>query len=107
MDVVLGGDHGQGKFRSLIKIILRDDAGKQLKSMAMKVGHIDCTKDTHEILHACNNNPTNSLQLGSLLQTFSYKCVEMHFPGNVRQQSLNNSQGETSIILPFSKLART
>jgi hypothetical protein len=29
-------------------------------------------------------------------------CVAMYFPGKVRHQSLNNSQGETSIgLLPF------
>jgi hypothetical protein len=52
MDVVLvgGRDYGQGKFRSVIKIILRDDTGKQVTSMLMKVGHIDCTKDTYEVL---------------------------------------------------------
>ena len=63
MDVVLGGDHGQGKFRSVIKIILRDDDGKQVTSMVMKVGHIDCTKDTYEVLKSSVAGPLNeSLQ---------------------------------------------
>jgi hypothetical protein len=61
MDVVLGGDHGQGKFRSVIKIILRDNDGKQVTSMVMKVGHIDCTKDTYEVLKSSVAGPLNEL----------------------------------------------
>jgi hypothetical protein len=39
--VVHGGEHGLGKFRLVIKIILQDDAGKQqVTSMVMEVGHI-------------------------------------------------------------------
>jgi hypothetical protein len=34
----------------LAAIILRDKAGKQVDSMVMKVGHIDCTKSTREVL---------------------------------------------------------
>ena len=59
MDVVLGGDHGQGKFRSVIKIILRDGTGRQVDSMVMKVGHIDCTKDTYEVLKSSVAGPSN------------------------------------------------
>jgi hypothetical protein len=59
MDVVLGGDHGQGKFRSVIKIILRDGAGKQVDTMVMKVGHIDCTKDTYDVLKSSVAGPLN------------------------------------------------
>jgi hypothetical protein len=63
MDVVLGGGHGQGKFGSVIKIILRDGDGKQVTSMFMKVGHIDCTKDTYEVLKSSVAGPLNeSLQ---------------------------------------------
>jgi hypothetical protein len=72
MDAVLGGDHGQRNFRSVIKIILRDNTGKQVTSMVMKVGHIDCTKDTYEVLKSSVAGPLNkSLQnvinLGALL----------------------------------------
>jgi hypothetical protein len=59
IDVVLGGDHGQGKFRSVIKIILRNDDGKQVDSMVMKVGHIDCMKDTYDILKSSVAGPLN------------------------------------------------
>jgi hypothetical protein len=59
IDVVLGGDHGQGNFRSVIKIILRDDDGKQVDSMVMKVGHIDCMKDTYDILKSSVAGPLN------------------------------------------------
>jgi hypothetical protein len=59
IDVVLGGDHGQGKFRSVIKIILRDDAGLSVDTLVMKVGHIDCTKDTYEVLKSSVAGPLN------------------------------------------------
>jgi hypothetical protein len=59
IDDVLGGNHGQGKFRSVIKIILRDDDGKQVDSMVMKVGHIDCMKDTYDILKSSVAGPLN------------------------------------------------
>ena len=59
IDVVLGGDHGQGKFRSVIKIILRDDAGLSVDTLVMKVGHIDCTKDTYDVLKSSVAGPLN------------------------------------------------
>jgi hypothetical protein len=59
IDVVLGGDHGQGKFRSVIKIILRDNEGKMVDTMVMKVGHIDCQKDTYEVLRSSVAGPLN------------------------------------------------
>jgi hypothetical protein len=59
IDVVLGGDHGQGKFRSVIKIILGDDDRKQVDSMVMKVGHIDCVKDTYDMLKSSVAGPLN------------------------------------------------
>ena len=34
----------------LIKIILQDVNGKNLDDWVIKVGHIDCRKDTYEIL---------------------------------------------------------
>jgi hypothetical protein len=37
IDVVLGGDHGQGTFRSVIEIIVQDEDGKQVGSMVLKV----------------------------------------------------------------------
>jgi hypothetical protein len=72
MDVVLGGDHGQGKLQSVIKIILQDKIGGQVTSMVMKVGHIDCRKDTYKLLKSSIAGPLNeSLQevinLGAIL----------------------------------------
>jgi hypothetical protein len=60
IDVVLGGDHGQGKFRSVIKIILRDDTGLSVDTLVMKVGHIDCTKDTYDVLKSSVAGPLNN-----------------------------------------------
>ena len=50
VDVVLGGDHGQEKFRMLMKIICRDSKLNVIGSWVMKVAHIDCKKDTYDIL---------------------------------------------------------
>jgi hypothetical protein len=59
MDVVLEGDHGQGKFRLVIKIILRDKGGKQMDSMVLKVGHVDYMKDMYEVLKSSISGPLN------------------------------------------------
>jgi hypothetical protein len=47
VDIVLGGDQ---KFRMLVKIILRDEDMKILCSLVIKIGHIDCVKDTYDVL---------------------------------------------------------
>ena len=44
IDIVYGGDHGQGKFRAVVKIIFRDVHDKNAASIVLKVGHIDCKK---------------------------------------------------------------
>ena len=51
VDIVVGGDHRQGKFRAMIKIILRYvDVELKNKMIVIKVGHIEAKKDTYEIL---------------------------------------------------------
>ena len=50
LDIVIGGDHGQGKFRCLLKLILRDADNTIIKTVVLKVGHIDCPKDTYDVL---------------------------------------------------------
>jgi hypothetical protein len=61
IDVVLGGDHGQGKFGSVIKIILRDGAGLSVDTLVMKVEHNDCTKYTYDVLKSSVAGPLNDL----------------------------------------------
>ena len=54
VDNVFGDDHGQGKFRAVSKLILRESDGKKFETIVMKVGHIDCKKDTYYIeKHHC------------------------------------------------------
>ena len=50
VDVVFGGDHGQGKFRAVVKVLYRDESGKTIDHVVMTVAHIDCRKDTYDIL---------------------------------------------------------
>lgn len=50
VDLVLGGDHGQRKFRMLIKIIVRKQAMDVIDEWTVKIAHIDCKKDTYKVL---------------------------------------------------------
>ena len=49
--IVVGGDHGQGKFRSVSKFILRDISFNKLNSYVITNAHIDCDKDTYDVLN--------------------------------------------------------
>jgi hypothetical protein len=61
--VVFGGDHGQSVFGAAVKIMLYNKAGVVLKYAVEKVGHIDCKKDTYEVLLKTIAKPLNdSLQ---------------------------------------------
>ena len=59
IELVIGGDHGQGKFRSVMKIILRDASGKNIDSFCVKIGHIDFDKDTYHVLKNSVTKPLN------------------------------------------------
>ena len=59
IDIVVGGDHGQGKFRSVSKFILRDTLFNKLKSNVIKNAHIDCEKDTYDVLNDSVVKPLN------------------------------------------------
>ena len=50
LDVIVGADHGQEKFRCLMKLLLRDVNNNIIKSVVLKIGHIDCPKDTYFVL---------------------------------------------------------
>ena len=51
IDIVVGGDYVQGKFRSICKFILRDINVKNLNSYVRKNAHIDCKKDIYDVLN--------------------------------------------------------
>jgi hypothetical protein len=101
MELVFGGDHGKGKFQMLLKIILRrKDIRRQF---IVKVGYIDCKKDTYDVLKntigphlntsikniqdkrvliSRNEDQTLKVQLSHgnsddrfIIQTFEYKLV--------------------------------
>jgi hypothetical protein len=52
MDIVFGGDHGQSVFGAAVKIILWSLDWTIVASSVQKIGHIECAKDTYEILKA-------------------------------------------------------
>ena len=60
IDIVIGGDHGQGNFRSVDKFILRDKEEINKNSYVIKIEIIDCTKDTYEIFQKSLANPINN-----------------------------------------------
>jgi hypothetical protein len=61
LDVVVGGDHGQRKFRMVMRLIYRNKSNSEVPAVmpTIKVGHIDCAKDTHEILENTIASPIN------------------------------------------------
>ena len=59
IDIVVGGDHGQGKFRSVSKFISRDISFNKLKSYFIKNAHIDCEKDIYDVLNDSIIKPLN------------------------------------------------
>jgi hypothetical protein len=61
LDVVDGGDHGQRKFRMLMRLIYRNksDTNVPVLMHTIKVGHIDCAKDTQKILERTIAQPIN------------------------------------------------
>ena len=50
IDLVLGGDHGARRFRMLFKVICRNENMEKLDEFKVKVAHIDCKKDTYNIM---------------------------------------------------------
>ena len=58
-DIIVGVDHGQRKFRALLKIILRNADGETVLQRVIKIGHIDCEKDTAEIFQNTIGGPIN------------------------------------------------
>ena len=60
IDIVIGGNHGQGKFRSFGKFIMRDKEGYNKDSYVIKKGHIYCTKNTNEIFQRTIATPINN-----------------------------------------------
>ena len=59
VDIIVGGDHGQEKFHAYIKTILRDGEDNILDMFVSKVGHIDCKKDTYDVLKKSIAGPLN------------------------------------------------
>ena len=65
VDLVIGGDHGQSCFRMVVKVILRKEDLTIIDTIINKIAHIDCKKDTYEVLQQticpAINNDINDL----------------------------------------------
>ena len=59
IDMVFGGDHGQGKMRCATKCIPRDSGGNKVISYVIKNAHIDCDHDKYDVLIKSIVNPIN------------------------------------------------
>ena len=59
IDIGGGGDSGQGKFWSISKFILRSLSVKKLNSYIIRNAHIDCEKETCNVLNESIIKPIN------------------------------------------------
>ena len=90
IDVVFGGDHGQGVFGAAVKIILwKDDIA--VRKAVEKVGHIDCDKDTYDIL-----NETIASKLNDSLKRLKSKYIRV--PKKQVEESTLNDEGNDQDI---------
>ena len=60
MDMVFGGDHGQGKMRCVTKVIPIDSLGRKLLSYVIKNVHIDCDHDIYDDMNISIVKPINN-----------------------------------------------
>ena len=63
IDIIFGGDHGQGKFKALIKVLfcLCINGMKLTKALEYTVADIECDKDTAVIFDKTIAGPINSV----------------------------------------------
>ena len=59
INILVGGYHGQRKFRSVYKFILRDMNVKNIDLYVIEKTHIDCDKDTYNGLNDSIVKPLN------------------------------------------------
>ena len=61
MDIVFGGDHGNRRFRSVIRLIFRNSTNCEVEPyyVTQTVGSIECAKDSREILENTIAGPLN------------------------------------------------
>ena len=65
VDLVLGGDHGQRKFRMLMKVIMRKEDMTKIDEFIIKIAHIDCKHETYHSLRS-TITPTINCDLNEL-----------------------------------------
>jgi hypothetical protein len=51
VDYTVGGDHGKGCFRMIMKLILRYDSSKPVLYKLFHIGNVDYAKDSLDVLH--------------------------------------------------------
>jgi hypothetical protein len=104
LDVVVGGDHGQLKFRMVMQLISQKKAKTEVPAVmhTIKVGHIDCAKDTREILESTIGTHINEgiqKNFGKVLsicrRTHAFNCLD-------DSPILNGSFDEHFISLPIT-----
>ena len=98
IDIVVGGDHGQGKFRSVSKIILGDIYLNKLKSYVITNAHIDCDKDKYDVLNDSIVKPPTE-EMKSLMN----KEMSVHFMWNEDKNIIIKYSKEENIIISIYK----
>ena len=116
-DFVMGGDHGQRKFRMVLKIIGRAGDNTIVDSWVIKVAHIDCVKDTYEVLkktiseslNACLNKLLANGMKVNLFQNENDKANEFVFQiGKLEDTFLDpqNANNNNNYVLLHSNVFR-
>ena len=98
IDIVVGGDHGQSKFCSVSKFILRDLLFNKLNSCVIKNTHIDCDKDIYDVLNDSIVKPLNE-EMKLLMKKYMF----VYFMWNEDKKLIIKYSKEEDINKPIYK----
>jgi hypothetical protein len=76
LEVIVGGDHGQGKFGEIAKFVIRGANNQVIDKHTYQIGFIDCKKDTYAIFMA-----TIGKELNKSIKNIVNKWVHMSTEG--------------------------
>ena len=108
IDLVLGGDHGARKFRMLFKVICRNNKMEAVDDFKIKVAHIDCKKDTYNIIRetispALNEELIELMGENKKLIVYRKKVDGKYkYTTQISTYSLNNNNPPPVFICPMT-----
>eukprot|EP00978_Attheya_sp_CCMP212_P033993 scaffold140306_cov53-Attheya_sp.AAC.5 len=79
-DVIIGGNHGQGTFWAILakQAIICGVNEKKLDSFVVKIGHIDCKKDTYEMSFKTASLVQSTLECNSFKKPVVYTLIVVY-----------------------------